>query len=138
MTGPPVLWRDLRRVTPARVALGRVGAGLPTAAHLAFQADHAAARDAVHAALDVDRLQTDLRAAGLVADSVRSACPDRATYLRRPDLGRQLDPAYRATLLASAAPGRVAFIVCDGLSALAVQRQDARGILIVVLNRAED
>ena len=51
MAEPPALWRDLRRFTPARVALGRAGHGLPTTAHLAFQAAHAAARDAVHAEL---------------------------------------------------------------------------------------
>jgi ethanolamine ammonia-lyase small subunit len=125
MTGPPTLWRDLRRFTPARVALGRVGAGLPTAAHLAFQADHAAARDAVHAALDVPALQASLAAEGLATRSVRSACPDRPTYLRRPDLGRQLDPAERAALAAAPTPGKLAFVVCDGLSALAVQRHAA-------------
>jgi ethanolamine ammonia-lyase small subunit len=132
VTGPPVLWRDLRRFTPARVALGRVGAGLPTAAHLAFQADHAAARDAVHAALDVDRLQSELDAAGLASTVVRSACPDRPTYLRRPDLGRRLDPADRAALAASPAPGRLAFVVCDGLSALAVRRHAAALLALIV------
>lgn len=127
----PSLWRDLRRFTPARVALGRVGAGLPTAAHLAFQADHAAARDAVHTALDVGKLTADLAAAGLAARTVRSACPDRPTYLRRPDLGRALDPADRAALAASPTPG-LAFVVCDGLSALAVQRHAAPLLALLV------
>ena len=129
MSEPPTLWRDLKRFTPARVALGRVGAGLPTAAHLAFQADHAAARDAVHAALDVARLQADLQAAGLASSTVRSACPDRPTYLRRPDLGRQLDPADRAALAKH--PG-LAFVVCDGLSAVAVQRHAAPLLALIV------
>jgi len=129
----PTLWRDLRRFTPARVALGRAGAGgLPTAAHLAFQADHAAARDAVHTALDLAALQADLAAAGLSARLVRSACPDRPTYLRRPDLGRQLDPADRAALAAAPAPGKMAFVVCDGLSALAVQRHAAPLLALLV------
>ncbi len=130
---PPALWRDLRRYTPARVALGRAGAGLPTAAHLAFQADHAAARDAVHAALDVAQLQADLAAAGLASQVVRSACPDRATYLRRPDLGRALDPADRDAL--APAPGFL-FVVCDGLSATAVQRH-APPLLAVVVPAVE-
>ena len=129
--GPPTLWRDLRRFTPARVALGRVGAGLPTSAHLAFQADHAAARDAVHTALDVEALQADLAAAGLAAIAVRSACPDRPTYLRRPDLGRQLDPADRDALAAAPSPGLV-FVVCDGLSATAVQRHAAPLLALIV------
>ena len=114
----PVLWHDLRRFTPARVALGRAGNGLPTAAHLAFQAAHAAARDAVHAALDIAALQADLRTLGLAASVVHSACPDRHTYLLRPDLGRRL----RDSGDLSAAPHRVAILLCDGLSATAVQR----------------
>ena len=73
MAEPPALWRDLRRFTPARVALGRAGHGLPTTAHLAFQAAHAAARDAVHAELDVGALTADLAAHGIDATQVTSA-----------------------------------------------------------------
>ncbi|MCW3473026.1 ethanolamine ammonia-lyase subunit EutC [Limobrevibacterium gyesilva] len=119
------LWRDLRRFTPARVALGRVGNGQPTAAHLAFQAAHAAARDAVHAELDLDALAEALAEAGLPSRCVRSACPDRHTYLLRPDLGRRLHDADRAALAAQPAPGTIAFVVCDGLSATAAQRHAA-------------
>jgi ethanolamine ammonia-lyase small subunit len=129
---PPALWRDLRRYTPARVALGRAGTALPTAAHLAFQADHAAARDAVHASLDIPRLLADLAAAGLAARVARSACPDRRTYLLRPDLGRRLDDAGRAALAAEPVPEKLAFIVCDGLSALAVQRHAAPLLALLV------
>ena len=132
----PTLWQDLRRFTPARVALGRAGNGLPTAAHLAFQADHAAACDAVHAELDVAALQAELAAAGLAARPVRSACPDRPTYLRRPDLGRLLLAEDAAALAAGAVPGRLAFVVCDGLSALAVQRH-AAGLLARVVPALE-
>jgi ethanolamine ammonia-lyase small subunit len=111
----PVLWQDLRRFTPARVALGRVGNGMPTAAHLAFQADHAAARDAVWASLDVAALQSAL---GRQAQVVCSQATDRATYLRRPDLGRRLHPASNIT----PDPGCLAIVIADGLSAIAVQR----------------
>jgi ethanolamine ammonia-lyase small subunit len=116
----PARWTDLRRFTPARVALGRAGNGLPTAAHLDFQAAHAAARDAVNAALDVAALREALSAADLPSIVVHSAAPDRRTYLLRPDLGRRLREADRATLPAS--PGHMLFVVCDGLSAIAVQR----------------
>jgi ethanolamine ammonia-lyase small subunit len=123
MTAPapvPALWRDLRRFTTARVALGRVGNGLPTAAHLAFQAAHAAARDAVHAALDVPALAAAIGAPD--TRIVRSACGDRAGYLVRPDWGRRLAAADRAALAACPTPGRLVLVVCDGLSATAVQR----------------
>lgn len=116
----PALWRDLRRFTTARVALGRAGNGLPTAAHLAFQAAHAAARDAVHAALDAPGLAAAIGAPD--TRIVRSECPDRAGYLVRPDWGRRLTEADRATLTASPAPGQLVLVVCDGLSATAVQR----------------
>jgi ethanolamine ammonia-lyase small subunit len=114
----PTRWTDLRRYTSARVALGRAGNGLPTAAHLAFQADHAAARDAVHAALDVEALLADL---GRPATVVRSAAPDRATYLLRPDLGRSLHPECQL----EPQPGCIAVVIADGLSATAAQRHAA-------------
>lgn len=114
----PTRWLDLRRFTPARVALGRVGHALPTAAHLAFQADHAAARDAVQAALDVQHL---LAALGRPATVLRSAAPDRRSYLMRPDLGRALDPAC----VVPPNPGCLAVVLADGLSATAIQRHGA-------------
>jgi ethanolamine ammonia-lyase small subunit len=120
MAQAPARWTDLRRFTPARVALGRAGNGLPTAAHLDFQAAHAAARDAVHAALAVAALRSDLATAGLASIAVHSAAMDRHAYLLRPDLGRQLRDADRASL--PAMPGAMVFVVCDGLSAIAVQR----------------
>lgn len=111
-------WTDLRRFTSARVALGRAGNGLPTAAHLDFQAAHAAARDAVHAALDVAQLRESLAASGLPSIAVHSEAADRTTYLLRPDLGRRL----RDCSMLPPTPGAMLFVVCDGLSATAVQR----------------
>ena len=121
MADTPARWSDLRRFTSARVALGRVGNGMPTKAHLDFQAAHAAARDAVHAALDVAALCADLTAAGLPSVAVHSEAADRRTYLLRPDLGRRLRD--RGTI--PPMPGAMLFVVCDGLSALAVQRHAA-------------
>lgn len=118
MADVPARWTDLRRFTPARVALGRAGNGLPTTAHLEFQAAHAAARDAVHAALDVTALCTELNAAALPSIRVHSQAPDRQTYLLRPDLGRRLHDRSAIPVM----PGALLFVVCDGLSATAVQR----------------
>lgn len=71
----PALWRDLSCFTPARVALGRAGNGQLTDAHLAFQAAHPAACDAVHAALDILALLADLPRDGLSATTVRRHVP---------------------------------------------------------------
>jgi ethanolamine ammonia-lyase small subunit len=107
----------LRSRTPARVALGHVGAGLPTAALLEFQLDHARARDAVHEALDVQRLAAQLAPAPVLC--VHSQALDRGTYLQRPDLGRRLAPDCTGIL--PGGPFDVVFILGDGLSARAVQ-----------------
>ena len=53
-------WSALRRLTRARIGLGRTGDALPTRAQLDFQMAHALARDAVHSALDVVALATSL------------------------------------------------------------------------------
>ncbi len=129
-TSEPALWQDLRRYTQARVALGRAGNGLPTAAHLDFQAAHAAARDAVHASLDVAALAAALATAGIESIAVRSAAPDRQTYLLRPDMGRRLDPGDAARL--GAVPGCFALVVCDGLSAVAVRDHTAPMLALLV------
>jgi ethanolamine ammonia-lyase small subunit len=118
MAETPARWTDLRRFTPARVALGRAGNGLPTAAHLEFQAAHAAARDAVHASLDAAALSNELNSAGLPNIIAHSQAPDRRTYLLRPDLGRCLQD--RSVI--PSMPGAMLFVVCDGLSAIATQR----------------
>src|SRR5258707_9705898 len=97
---------DLRSLTPARVGLGRAGASLPTKALLEFSLDHARARDAVHAAFDVPAMISGLGDIGLAAFDVSSRVRDRKDYLRRPDLGRTLDPDS-AELLASRAGSRV-------------------------------
>lgn len=119
-------WLALRRFTQARIALGRAGVSQPTAPQLAFQLAHAQARDAVHLALDVPSLQSALTAAlGQEVLTLHSAAPDRDTYLKRPDLGRRLDAASRQALLdrvkdPEAPQYDIAFVVADGLSALAV------------------
>jgi ethanolamine ammonia-lyase small subunit len=115
MTLHPDPWLPLRRATPARIGLGRSGHSLPTAAVLAFAADHAAARDAVYEELDTDLLTTQLGRPSRIVDS---AAPDRATYLQRPDLGRTLSAQSRSTLRSDRHD--VTFVLADGLSARAV------------------
>ena len=126
---PPVEsdpWVVLRRYTPARIALGRAGASIPTAALLEFGIAHAQARDAVHASLDVAGVVGQLAAAGFASLAVRSAARDRAHYLRRPDDGRRLDEPSRARLDACAstctATPELAIVIADGLSAMAAMR----------------
>jgi ethanolamine ammonia-lyase small subunit len=125
---PADSWDRLRQLTPARIALGRAGGSLPTRAHLAFQLDHARARDAVHAALDPLAVAHALHQIGLDCLRVRSAAADRLRFLQRPDLGRRLDPPSRQLLeqrSAAGTPVDAVFVVADGLSAAAIHRHAA-------------
>ncbi len=130
MDKPPVdpqnPWLELRRLTPARIALGRTGTSLPTSAQLDFQFAHAQARDAVHLPFDHAGLSAQLTERGRESLLLHSAAVDRNSYLQRPDLGRKLsdDSAQHLRDYAAAHPGGVdlAIVVADGLSALAVHR----------------
>jgi len=102
---------DLRSFTPARVALGRTGHSLPTAELLRFRLDHARAHAAVYEPLDPASL-------AIPHVLVRSAAPDRATYLRHPDLGRQLAAGTRL----DRGDYDAAIVIADGLSAPAIHR----------------
>lgn len=127
-------WAALRQFTDARIALGRAGVSLPTAAHLDFQLAHAKARDAVQLALEVAPLAQSINELGDNQDrpclTLHSAAPDRRTYLQRPDLGRQLDAASRSALerrrtthpSQTLRPYDLALVVVDGLSALAIEQ----------------
>jgi ethanolamine ammonia-lyase small subunit len=117
---------ELRRLTPARIALGRTGTSMPTSAQLDFQYAHAQARDAVHLPFDHTELSSQLAERGRESLLLHSAATDRNSYLQRPDLGRKLSDESAQTLrdYARANPGGVdlAVVVADGLSALAVHR----------------
>lgn len=115
------LLRELRELTPARVALGRAGSSMPTMAMLDFTLAHARARDAVHAGFDVAAITSGLGDLGLEALAVSSRARERQDYLRRPDLGRRLDPESQHMLANRAADAcRLAIVVGDGLSPTAV------------------
>ena len=126
----PDPWTDLRRHTPARLALGRAGHAVPTEELLRFGLAHAQARDAVQLALDTDALAAELNATSSHVSQVlhvSSAAPDRATYLLRPDLGRQLSSAD-ADRLRRQRPADgcdLLLVVADGLSSQAVARHAA-------------
>jgi ethanolamine ammonia-lyase small subunit len=110
-------WAGLRSWTDARIALGRAGVSQRTRDVLAFQLDHARARDAVHQILDREAAFGEI---GYV--EIESRAPDRAAFLRRPDLGRLLTPESEAALKARAGNGcDVAFTVSAGLSSTAIE-----------------
>lgn len=114
-------WTFLQPHTPARIAQGRTGHSLPTRALLRFQLDHARARDAVFAQLDLPTLLRQLAAVSADPLLLHSRAADRLTYLQRPDLGRQLndESARRLNALNRPAP-TLSIVLADGLSATAV------------------
>ena len=91
-------WAKLARWTPARIALGRTGASLPTREVLGFALAHARARDAVHAPFDSAGIARRLAELGAETIEVASDAIERALYLRRPDYGRRLSRASRELL----------------------------------------
>ena len=122
-------WGMLRQFTSGRIALGRTGISLPTTPQLEFQLAHARARDAVHHELKVDIVQQAVMGLQLVEQCVvvESSAGNRATYLQRPDLGRRLSSGSRLQLQLLASQSKqastydLAFVIVDGLSALAVE-----------------
>ncbi|UFZ07414.1 ethanolamine ammonia-lyase subunit EutC [Bradyrhizobium ontarionense] len=115
----------LRRMTRARVALGRSGDGLPTKAKLEFQMAHALARDAVWGKVNFESIAAALAPREVI--HVASAAADRAIYLRRPDLGRRLAEGEAAKL--PPGPFDLVFVIADGLSADAVEGHAANVVI---------
>jgi ethanolamine ammonia-lyase small subunit len=109
--------RTLLESTPARIAVGRSGTRYRTNTLLRFRADHAAAKDAVVSEVDAKLLEK----LGLVEVATRAE--SKAHFLQRPDAGRALSDAARATLQEKVQRGAPVMIVYgDGLSAAAINQ----------------
>jgi len=115
---------QLKPLTPARIGLARAGSSIATREVLAFDLDHARARDAVHLPFDPEAIASQLDARQIPSIRVHSAAADRTTFLQRPDLGRQLDAPSRQLLQPHRSPDKegydLAVVIADGLSARAV------------------
>jgi len=121
-------WGHLKSYTAARIALGRSGGSVPTKERLNFQLSHARARDAVLTPFLPEELAAKIKALPLPSLLLESRASDRAIYLRRPDLGRQLSyPSIQKletlTREQSGATCDLAILISDGLSTTAAMKQ---------------
>ncbi|MCL2293489.1 MAG: ethanolamine ammonia-lyase subunit EutC [Spirochaetes bacterium] len=107
--------QQMKKLTPARVCVGKAGARLRTSTLLALRADHAAARDAVMKDVDEKILQK------MNLFSVQTLCTSRNEHLTRPDLGRQFSKETLDLLKSKCKQNpKVQVYVSDGLSSQAV------------------
>lgn len=120
----PDLLQAIRARTPARILVGRSGPAYRTRTQLELRQDHAAALDAVHAAVDLERDFSREFVERWKLFEVHTLAGSKAEYLLRPDLGRQLSEPARAEI-ARRCPREADLQVAigDGLSAAAVIRQ---------------
>jgi ethanolamine ammonia-lyase small subunit len=133
----PSLIDAIRARTPARVFVDRSGPAYRTDTQLALRADHAAARDAVWAEVDLHRdLGSDfVHRYALFDVSTRAASKEE--FLLHPDLGRQLDDSARELLRQRCPTGSdLQVFIGDGLSAAAVAAQ-VPALLPLLLDRAQ-
>lgn len=106
----------MRKSTPARILLGRAGARPRTNSYLQFQADHAAAIDAVF----MDVSEECLAENGLL--KVQTTVTDKDEYLMKPDLGKKLSEETKQTISEKIEKGKqVQIIVVDGLSSTSIE-----------------
>ncbi len=124
------LKQEWAKYTSARLVLPRAGSSVATPERLEFQLAHSAARDAVHWPFDPQSIADSIEKLGLETLVLDSDAPTREAYLQRPDQGRRLSPRSHTILESYALDNQkqsfdLAIVVCDGLSALAVERHCA-------------
>src|SRR6202521_3717806 len=120
----PDALRKIRERTPARILVGRAGAGYRTSTQLELREAHAAARDAVRAELDLE----SVFGAAFIKEwnlfEVRNEARSKEEYLLQPDLGRRLNEASRQELAGRCSRGNdIQIAIGDGLSVTAVAAQ---------------
>lgn len=132
----PEIVRKIRARTPARVLLGRAGAGYRTGTQIDLRAAHAAARDAVRAELDLEKHfgAEFIRKWGLFEVSTAACSKDE--YLLNPNLGRTFPEAARSEVRQRCPPrSDLQIAIGDGLSVTAVVAQVPK-LLPLLLNGA--
>jgi ethanolamine ammonia-lyase small subunit len=116
--------RRIRMHTPARLLVGRAGAAYRTDTQLQLREDHAKARDAVRAELDLKTAFDSEFTEKWKLFEVSTRASSKLEYLARPALGREFNDDSRGEILRRCLPDRnVQIVIGDGLSALAIQRQ---------------
>ncbi len=116
----------MKERTPARIGVGHAGARYRTETMLRFQADHAAAQDAVFSDVPEDFLQR------MGWPVFQTACENREEFLTRPDRGRIFPPETLQKIRDLIPAGtQVVVYVADGLSSSAVHA-NAADILPVI------
>ena len=107
---------ELRKKTPARIAVGRAGTRPKTNTWLQFRFDHAAAVDAVYGEVPKEILDR------LNFFQVSTRVLDKEEYIRRPDLGRRLsDDSKKVVLDKCKHSPKVQIVASNGLSAKALE-----------------
>lgn len=94
----PEIVRKIRARTPARLLVGRAGAAYRTSTQMDLREAHAAARDAVCAELNPEKVfgSAFVQRWGLFEVHTKARFKDE--YLMRPDLGRHFDDESRAEI----------------------------------------
>ena len=111
---------ELKRRTPARLAVGRAGARYKTLTQLRMRADHAAAQDSVFSMVDEEFVAKQ----GYVP--VQTLGGDKDQYLTRPDLGRRFGAEAQEVIRKTLGSNpKVALVVGDGLSSAAIEANAA-------------
>jgi ethanolamine ammonia-lyase small subunit len=116
--------RRIKMHTPARLLVGRSGAAYRTETQLQLREDHAKARDAVRAELELKTAFDSEFIEKLKLFEVNTRAFTKMEYLARPALGREFSDESKREILRRCSPdSTVQIAIGDGLSALAIQTQ---------------
>ena len=116
--------RRIKMHTPARLLVGRAGAAYRTETQLQLREDHAKARDAVRAELNMKKAFSAEFIEKWQLFEVGTRASTKVEYLARPALGREFSEESRGEILRRGSADRnIQIVIGDGLSALAIQTQ---------------
>lgn len=111
---------QMKRRTPARIAVGNAGPRLRTQTYLTLRAEHAGAQDAVFRDVSPELIQE------LELFSFSTLCRDRNEHLTRPDLGRRFSPETLEEMKKRCTHSpQVQVYLSDGLSSQAIEANGA-------------